>query len=109
MNKKKLEVKSNPVRSDGLEWLQTPDFSFKEYFGSLCKASQKLQSKYWLSKKRKHMNKSNRIYAIEITNPIAFELDYENEQEWLNKVFKPRLSITRNKNKLYVWVKKNKL
>lgn len=55
------------------------------------------------------MNKSNRIYAIEITNPIAFEIDYENEQEWLEKVFKPRLSITRNKNKLYVWVKKNKL
>ena len=55
------------------------------------------------------MNKSNRIYAIEITHPIAFELDYENEQEWLDKVFKQRLSITRKKNKLYVWLKKNKL
>lgn len=55
------------------------------------------------------MNKSNRIYAIEITNPIAFEIDYENEQEWLDKVFKPRLSITRNKDKLYVWVKKIKV
>lgn len=99
MNKKKLE----------LEWTLTPGVSFKKYFNAFCKASQKQQSKYWLPKERKKMNKSNRIYAIEITNPIAFELDYENEQEWLEKVFKPRLSITRKNNKLYVWVKKNKL
>jgi hypothetical protein len=102
-------MKSKPLRYDRWELPLTPGNSFKKYFEAFCKASQKLQDKYWLPKERKKMNKSNRIYAITITNPIAFELDYDNEQEWLEKVFKPRLRITRNKDKLYVWVKKSKL
>ena len=96
-------------KEKNIELLLAPGASFKKYFEAFCKASQKLQSKEWLPKERKKMNKSNRIYAIEITNPLAFEIDYENEQEWLEKVFKPRLSITRNKDKLYVWVKKIKV
>lgn len=63
----------------------------------------------WLAKKVQKMNKSNRIYGIEITKPKAFELDYKNEQEWLEKVFKSRLRITRKKDKLYVWLKKIKI
>ena len=54
--------------------------TFKDYFEAFLKSSQKQVSKYWLPKEKE-----------------------------MKKEVKPRLSITRKKNKLYVWVKKNRL
>lgn len=74
MNKKKLEVKSKPVKCVGLEWPPTPDFSFKEYFVKLCKNLQKQQSKEWLPKENKKMKKT-KWTSIDIKQEVYNKLE----------------------------------
>ena len=72
MNKKKLIVKSQPVRSVELEW--PPNFNFKEYFDSYCKTLQKQQSSEWLPKEKKTMKKI-KWQSIDIKQEVYNKLE----------------------------------
>lgn len=74
MYKKKLEVKSEPVRSDGLEWLTPGNYSFKKCFEAFCKASYKYVSKEWLPKEKKPMKKT-KWTSIDIKQEVYNKLE----------------------------------
>lgn len=75
MNKKKLEVKSEPVRCDKLEW--PPNFNFKEGFKTLIKKLQKEafeKEPYWLPKEKEKMKKT-KWTSIDIKQEVYNKLE----------------------------------
>ena len=75
MNKKKLELKSEPARSVGLEWPPEIESQIKENCKIFFQNLKKLQSNKWLLLKEKTIMKKTKWQSIDIKQEVYNKLE----------------------------------
>lgn len=74
MNKKKLEINSEPARCDGLEWPPEIENKIKENIKSFFDSAAKAMDPYWLPKEKETMKKT-KWQSIDIKQEVYNKLE----------------------------------